>query len=75
MDANEIAQRLAANVKRLMAAQDPQWNQEKLGRELGTGSGNVVRLMSGKHPPTAATLAKIATLFGVDVRDLFWSAG
>ena len=73
MEPEEIATRLALNVRRLMAAQDPEWNQERLGRELGTGSGNVVRLLSGRHSPTAQTLAKLATLFGVDVCDLLCS--
>lgn len=66
----EIAELLALNVRRLMAAQKPPWNQERLGRELGIGSGNVVRLLAGSHPPTSATLAKIATVFAVDVCDL-----
>jgi len=74
MEALDIAKLLATNLRRLMEAQTPPWSQERLGRELEFGSGNASRLMSGKHPPTAATLAKCATLFDIELCDLLCEA-
>lgn len=68
MEANDVAALLADNLRRLMTLRE--WNQEQLGKQLGIGSGNVHRLLSGKHPPTASTLAKCATVFEVDLCDL-----
>ncbi|MFO0938331.1 MAG: helix-turn-helix transcriptional regulator [Gemmataceae bacterium] len=68
MEPEEIALRLANKVDELMKARG--WIQADLARESGMGTGNVARLLSGKHNPTAPTLAKLATLFEVDVCDL-----
>jgi transcriptional regulator with XRE-family HTH domain len=68
MDASDIAKRLAERLSELMTAKG--WIQADLARESGMGTGNVTRLLSGRHNPTAPMLAKLSNVFGVDVCEL-----
>lgn len=69
----DLAKLFADNIHRLMAEQNPPWNQGELARRLEMGTGNVSRLLSGKHAPTSPMITKIATMFGVDICELFCS--
>lgn len=71
MEAKDVGESLAEGVQRLMDAQSPPWTQSELAKQLGWSRGNVSRLMSVRRTPNSTTLAQLATVFKVEVCELF----
>lgn len=46
-----------------------QWNQTRLGDEIGVGKANVSHWETGKHEPSLAQLLRIRDLTGYPLRD------
>lgn len=69
MTESEIRERLAFNVRRLLAARG--WTQSDLARATKEADGRVSGLVRGIVTPRADFLAKVAEAFRVPVDDLF----
>jgi len=68
MEAQDIADILAANTKRLM--DDRGWSQAELARRMKTHQSNVLRLLEAYYAPSAKQIARVATAFGVELCEL-----
>jgi transcriptional regulator with XRE-family HTH domain len=68
MTEKDIAAIVATNALRLLALKG--WTKAEFARQLGTHQSNVGRLLAGHYPPSAKTLAAVATAFGVDLCEL-----
>jgi transcriptional regulator with XRE-family HTH domain len=70
MEAKDVAVSFFEGVRRLMASQSPPWTQRELARRLAMSEANISRALSEQRGPNADTLARFATVFGVDVCEL-----
>ena len=69
METRELTAIFVQNVRRLLA--DGEHSQGDLSLALGTDAGTVSRMLSGRHSPSADTIARLATAFGVPAAELF----